>query len=106
MQNLSKRQVKIGIFKLYSILLIKNRQRKLVKADKTINHCNPNFGSKKAPERLLVIRARLLTLQSKANDVASKPGRVLRAIKSMTIKKMNIPISVIRRSILTRGYLK
>ena len=43
---------------------------------------------------MLAVRARLLILQSRAKDVASKPGAVLLAIKSMTIKKINIPIKL------------
>ncbi len=74
------------------ILLIKNKHKKLVKADKAMSHFNPITGNKKAPDKLLVTRARLLILQSRANEVASRPLIVLLAIKSMTIKKINIPI--------------
>ena len=76
----------------YSILLIKNKHRKLVNADKTISHFNPIKGNKNAPDKLLAVRDKLLILQSKAKEVASKPLRVLLAIKSITIKKINIPI--------------
>ena len=73
-------------------MLIKGRQRKLVRADRTMSHLRPIMGKKKAPDKLLVTRARLLKLQSRANEVASNPLIVLLAIKSMTIKKINIPI--------------
>ena len=52
------------------------------------------MGNKKAPDRLLATNAKLLMLQRKANEVASNPGVVLRAIKSITIKKINIPIKL------------
>jgi len=77
---------------VYSILLIKGRQRKLVRAEIIISHLRPRMGKKKAPDKLLVTSARLLMLQRKAKEVASRPGTVFLAIKSMTIKKINIPI--------------
>ncbi len=76
----------------YSILSIKNKHKKLVNADKTISHFNPTIGNKKAPDKLLVTRAKLLMLQSRAKEVASNPLTVFLAIKSITIKKINIPI--------------
>ena len=87
------RKMKRSNFKrIYSILLIRKRQRKLVKEDMMISHDNPILGSKKAPERLLVTRAKLLILHRRAKEVASKPFKVFLAIKSMTIRKINIPI--------------
>jgi hypothetical protein len=59
-----------------------------------INHFNPMIGNKNAPERLLETRAKLLILQRNAKEVASKPGVLFRAIKSMTIKNINIPIKL------------
>ena len=57
-----------------------------------MSHFKPTIGNKKAPDKLLVTRARLLILQRSAKEVASRPGTVFLAIKSMTIKKINIPI--------------
>ena len=76
----------------YSILLIKSRHKKLVNEDKTISHFNPIRGNKKAPDKLLVTRARLLMLHRSAKEVASNPEIVFLAIKSITIKKINIPM--------------
>ena len=84
--------VPFGDRPFYSILLIKGRQRKLVREDITMSHFRPIMGKKNAPDKLLVTSARLLKLQSRANEVASRPLIVLLAIKSMTIKKINIPI--------------
>lgn len=74
------------------ILLIKNRHKKLVNDDKTISHFNPIVGKRNAPERLLVTRARLLILHKSAKEVASRPLTEFLAIKSIIIKKINIPI--------------
>ena len=73
-------------------MLIKGRQRKLVREDITMSHFRPIMGKKKARDKLLVTSARLLKLQSRAKEVASMPLVVFRAIKSMTIKKINIPM--------------
>ncbi len=78
----------------YSILLMRNKQRKLVSADKMISHFRPMIGSKNAPERLLATPERLFTLHKSANEVASKPLTECRAIKSITIKNINIPIKL------------
>ena len=75
----------------YSILLINGKQRKLVNADKIINHFKPINGSKNAPDKLLATPERLLMLHNSANEVASSPLMECRAIKSMTIKNINIP---------------
>ncbi len=73
-------------------MLIKGRQRKLVRADKIISHLRPRMGKKNAPDKLLVTSARLLMLHRSAKEVASRPGTVFLAIKSITIIKINIPI--------------
>jgi len=52
------------------------------------------MGNKKAPDKLLAVKAKLLKLQSRAKEVASNPFTVLLAIKSITIKKINIPIKL------------
>ena len=71
--------------------MINGRHKKLVSAEKTISQGNPTAGNKNAPERLLVISAKLLKLHKSAKDVASNPGIVFLAIKSIIIKKINIP---------------
>lgn len=76
------------------MLLIKKRHKKLVNADNTISHFNPIMGSKKAPDKLLVTNAKLLALHRNAKEVASRPLIELLAMKSMTIKKINIPIKL------------
>ena len=75
----------------YSILRIKGKQRKLVKADKTISHFKPTSGSRNAPDKLLATPERLFMLHKSANDVASRPLTECRAIKSITIRNINIP---------------
>ena len=67
------------------------KQKKLVRADITISHFRPTTGNKIAPEKLLAVSAKLLMLHKSANDVASKPVTLLRAIKSRIIIKINIP---------------
>lgn len=64
---------------------------KLVKAEMIISHLSPIAGSINAPDKLLDIRARLLTLHNNAKDVASRPGMDFLAIKSITMTKINIP---------------
>lgn len=86
--------VSLQVILLNSILLIKGRHKKLVKADKTIRVFNPTRGSKNAPDRLLATIARLLTLQSRAKLVASRPLSVFCAIKSIIIRNINIPIKL------------
>ena len=74
--------------------LIRGKHKKLVAAEIIINHFKPIIGSKKAPERLLEMRARLLMLQRNAKEVASKPDVLFLAIKSMTKRKINMPIKL------------
>lgn len=78
--------------RIYLIFLISGRHKNEVNEDITISQLKPILGSKNAPERLLVTKARLLTLHRSAKEVASNPLSVLLAIKSITIKKINIPI--------------
>jgi hypothetical protein len=75
-------------------LLINGKHRKLVSAEITINHFSPIRGNKIAPDRLLVTRARLLMLHRNAKEVASRPLSVFLAMKSITIKKINIPATL------------
>ena len=75
----------------YSILLMSNKQRKLVNADKTINHFNPTRGNRNAPDKLVVTKAKLLMLHNNAKEDASSPLMDSRAIKSSNIIKINIP---------------
>ena len=80
------------------ILLINGRHRKLVNADKTISHLRPTIGKRNAPDKLLVTKARLLTLQRSAKDVASIPSVEFLAIKSISIRKINIPKKLYKTS--------
>jgi hypothetical protein len=71
--------------------LINGKQRKLVKEERIINHFSPTTGSRNAPDKLLVTKAKLLIEHNKAKEVASSPFIELRAIKSISIRKINIP---------------
>jgi hypothetical protein len=71
---------------------MKKRHRKLVKLEIITSHFKPINGNKNAPDKLLATKDRLLTLQRKAKEVASRSLIVFLAIKSMTMIKMNIPI--------------
>ncbi len=82
------------ILTLYFIIGVKLEERKLVREDMIISHFRPTIGKRNAPDKLLVTKARLLKLQSNANEVASSPGMLFLAMKSIIIKKINIPIKL------------
>jgi len=66
----------------------------LIKADRIINHFSPVCGSRIAPEKLPATVEILFILHSKANEVASSPLIECLAIKSITIRNMNMPIKL------------
>jgi hypothetical protein len=59
-----------------------------------IIHFNPINGNNQAPAKVEQVPARLLIEQSKANEVASFPGKVLLAIQVIVLRKINIPIKL------------
>jgi hypothetical protein len=71
---------------------MRNRHRKLIREDRTISQLSPTKGSKNAPDKLLEMTARLLKLHRRAKEAASRPLMEFLAIKSSTIRNMNIPI--------------
>ena len=73
------------------ILSIRKRQKKLVNEEIRISDLRPSLGSSNAPDKLLAVRLRLLKLQRKAKEVASRPLTVVLAIRSRSIIKINIP---------------